>query len=99
MFEVRPYNIDSLEKAFQYYVRAALIQPENSLPYENSLNLYNYEMDISLNKHIIKFIEDGVSVVKKKGDLYKALAEHYKKSGDSVLEKKYEALAQRQEND
>lgn len=102
LFEVRSYNIDALEKAFQYYVRAALINPENFLPYKDALNLYNYELEISLNKHIVKFIEDGLSIVKQKSNLHKALAEHYKRIGDGALEKKHEALAQkaaRQEND
>jgi len=95
LFEVKPYSLDSIEKAFQYYVKAAVIDSENFLPYKNILNLYNYEMDTSLNRHIIKFVDEGISIVKKKSNLYKTLAKHHKKLGDSILEMRYEALAQK----
>lgn len=95
LFEIKSPRIESAEKSLQYYAKAANIEPNNFLPYKNSINLYNYDFDISLNKHIIKFIETGIPVVKRKSILYKVLADHFKRIGDFEKSKSCESLAQK----
>lgn len=95
LFETQTYKSEVVEKSLQYYARAAQLKPENFIPYKSAINLYNYEIDFSLNKHVLKFIEDGILHVDKKSQLYKTLAEHYKKTGDQEAGKKYEALAEK----
>ena len=93
LLEVHSSMPDSAEKSLQYYAKAAKQRPNDFLPYKNSLNLFNYEINTPFNKHIIKFIENGIPVVEKKSVLYKTLAKHFKKMGDNNRSKNYELLA------
>lgn len=95
LFEPLTYKIESLEKSFYYFRKAAQLNPTNHVPYVEALNLYNYEIDMELNTRIIKFIEDSVKYVNEKSKVYKKLAEHYKLIGDFELQKKYELLTQK----
>lgn len=95
LFGIRSYKTESIEKALQYCVRAAKENPKSSLSFEKAITLYNYELNTSINRHIIEFVESGVETVNQKSRLYKLLANHYKKLGDYLKERKYELLAQK----
>ena len=95
MFESSAKVIESSEKAFHYYSKAASADPTNHLPYISALKLYNYEIENPLNDEIISFAENAIPYVNKKGKLYAKLSEHYKFIGKVDLQKKYELLAQK----
>ncbi len=95
LFGIKPYKTDSIEKALQYCARAVQENPTSFLPYKLAISFYNYELNTYINKQIIDFIEAGIETVNRKSELYKLLANHYKKLGDYLKEKKYERLAQK----
>jgi hypothetical protein len=95
VFENHADYYDNVKEAFLYYQRAISYRPESHEPQLNLLNLYNYEIDIPTNKKILEVIDESVFAVNQKSKIYYALAKHYKKCGDSKLEVKYLALAER----
>lgn len=99
LFETKPLNIDALETALYYYANAAKINPTDHTPFINAMNLYNYEMDFNLNGLIEEFVESGIKSVKYKNTLYKTLADHFKKKGDTESQKKYLRLYEKSSGD
>lgn len=95
LFEPLTYKIESLEKSFYYFRKAAQNNPTNYIPYIEAMNLFNYEIEMELNARIIKFVEDSVRHVDRKSKVYLKLAEHYKLVENFELQKKYELLAQK----
>ncbi len=84
-----------LEKATEYYAKAAEIDLTNCEPYLKMLNNYDYDLDLPANEMIINFIETGINTVKCKSKLYYALAKHYGKLGDEEMKSKYFELYER----
>ena len=78
-----------------YYKRAYDYKPDSFESLLQLLQMYNYELDLPINKDIIEFVREGIPPVKLKSKVYYALADHYKKIGDKQLEVKYYALAER----
>lgn len=70
------------EVAFNYYNKAAAINPHEYEPYANMLNLYDYEISRETNKNIIKTINDNLKIIKDKPKIFTLLSEHFKKLGD-----------------
>lgn len=94
-FEHKNDHLNSLENAVHYYKRAYDYKPDSFESLILILQLYNYELDLPINKNIIEFVKKGVSSVQLKSKIYYTLAEHYKKIGDNQLEVKYFAMAER----
>ena len=81
-------RIDSgywVEKAVEYYRRAAKAKPEKYEPYLRLLENYNTEFDISTNNDIMETINDGLQQVRYKSKIYQALGTFYKKIGNLRL--------------
>ena len=95
IFENKGDYINSLEDAMHYYKRAYDYKPDSFESLLQLLQMYNYELDLPINKDIIEFVREGIPPVKLKSKVYYALADHYKKIGDKQLEVKYYALAER----
>ncbi len=72
-----------LEKATEYYAKAAEIDFSNCEPYISMLKNYDYELKLPVNKMIINFIESRLDLIQCKSKIYYALAEHYGKLGES----------------
>lgn len=89
LLETKSLNIDALETALHYYAKAARINPTDHTPFANAINLYNYEMDFNLNELIEEFVKSGIDTAKQKSYVYKTLADHFKKKGDTDSQKKY----------
>jgi len=85
----------TLDNAIHYYKRAKEHSPNSSDPLIGILSLFNYDLDIPSNKTILEFVEKEIGPVKIKSNIYYALAEHYKRTGEKQLEIKYSALAER----
>ena len=95
VFENHPDNYKHLEDAFSYYHRAISLQPNSHEPFLRLLNLYNHEIEFPTNQKILDVIDESVAAVDRKSKVYYALANHYKRCGDSKLEAKYIALAEK----
>ncbi len=95
VFENQTDYFNNVKDALFYYQRAISFKPESHEPLMNLLNLYNYEINLPINQKIVDVINESVSSVNQKSKIYYALSKHYKKCGDSVLEIKYYALAER----
>ena len=95
VFENRTDYFNNVQDAFFYYERALSHKPDSYEPLLSLLNLYNYEMNLPLNQKIFDIIGRSVSSVTLKSKIYYALSNHYKKCGNSNLEIKYYALAER----
>ena len=95
IFENKGDYLNSLEDALHYYKKAHDYKPDSSESLLQLLQLYNYELELPINKNIIEFVEYRISSVKLKSKIYYALADHYKKIGDKQSEIKYFALAER----
>lgn len=95
LFETKTYKVECLEKALYYYTKAAQIKPASYIPYLNAMNIYNYDINFSMNKEIIDFVEKNIGNVDKKSIIYKALAEHYKKLGYKSKEHEYLRLSEK----
>ncbi|MCX6169626.1 MAG: hypothetical protein NTX65_09805 [Ignavibacteriales bacterium] len=95
VFENHTDYFNYVSDALFYYQRANSFKPEFHEPLLSLLNLYNYEIDLPINKKIFDIIEESVSNVNQKSKIYYALSRHYKKCGDSNMEIKFYALAER----
>ena len=95
VFENHTDYFNYVNDALFYYQRAFSVQPESHKPLLSLLGLYNYEISLPINQKIFDVIDKSVSSVNQKSKIYYALSKHYKKCGDSNLEIKYYALAER----
>ncbi len=95
VFEHHTDYFNYVNDALFYYQRAFSVQPESYKPLLSLLGLYNYEINLPINQKIFDVIDKSVSSVELKSKIYYALSKHYKKCGDSSLEIKYYALAER----
>ena len=95
ILENHPDNSNYLEDALIYYRRAISTKPNFNEPLLRILNLYNYEIELPINRKILEIVEELVTAVDQKSKVYYALAHHYKKCGDSKSEAKYIALAEK----
>ena len=89
LFGTKSFKVEAIESAVKYYRKAAELQPASHIPYINALNLYNYDIEYSINRNILDFVIEGIPVVNKKSVIYKSLADHYKKINDKTEYKKY----------
>lgn len=94
IFETKSYYPESIEKSLHYYIKASQSNPTDYQPYINALKLYVYEIDLTINKQILQFVESSFQVVDKKSIIYYHLSKHYKKAGNDSLAVKYLGLAQ-----
>ena len=95
IFEHKDNYPDYLEDAVHYYKKAHDYKPELFMPLLNLLSLYNYELDLLINKVILEFVETKIHGTQFKSKVYYALVDHYKRIGDKQLEVKYFVLAER----
>lgn len=95
VFENKSLSQENTLQAMNYYTKSAETEPTNFSPYISLLNLYNYDMDVSSNDKILRFVEDGVRKAHKKSRIYYALANLYKKLGDIQNEAKNYALGEK----
>ncbi|HPN39279.1 MAG TPA: hypothetical protein PL041_12830 [Melioribacteraceae bacterium] len=70
------------ERALEYYKKAANYNPSETEPYENMLNLYDYDIYRETNKNIIETINNNLKIIKDKHKIFNVLGEHFKKIGD-----------------
>jgi predicted Zn-dependent protease len=70
------------ETAFEYYKKAANLNPTQCEPYINMLNLYDYEFNRDTNKTIIDLINSNLKSINDKPKIFTLLREHFKKMGD-----------------
>ena len=99
LFENSSLRKDYSDYSFEFYKKAAEIEPHNFNIYCNLLNLYNYDLDLPLNKQIINLAESAIPHLEKKKKLFKKLSDHYKKVGNDLLYKKYSLLANKARED
>ena len=90
----KTFDTGCLEKSIKYYAKATQKNKTDHIPYIKALNLYNYDMSTTLNNTIINFIEQGIPTVNYKSKVYSALAEHYKRTGNSEAHAKCSKLAE-----
>jgi hypothetical protein len=95
IFEQKDDYLNYLEEAVHYYKKAHDYKPVLFVSLLNLLSLYNYELNLPINKVILEFVETRVGGVQTKSKIYYALADHYKKIGDKQTEVKYFELAER----
>ncbi len=81
------------EVALSYYNKAANINPHEYEPYENMLNLYDYEINRETNKNIIETINNNLKIIKDKPKIFTLLSEHFKKLGDKQKQLACQRLA------
>jgi tetratricopeptide (TPR) repeat protein len=93
IFENLKNDFEYIEDAIKYYSRAIKNQPESNIPILLLLKLYNYDYNLPTNQYIINEIKRNINSVKSKSRVYFALADHYRKCGDTGLEARYVALA------
>lgn len=88
------FDIRSLESALYYYQKAFLIKPAQHAPLLSAFCLYNYELNLPVNFSILQFVSNGISSVEKKSEVYQKLSEHFMKTNNLELSKKYAGLAE-----
>jgi len=88
-----------LEKATEYYAKAADIDLSSCEPYLGMLENYDYEIKHPANKVIINFIESRLNLIECKSKIYAALAEHYGKLGNGEKKSFYLKLFEKAERD
>ena len=93
LFSGQSFNVECYEKALEYYLKVFEMDMDNYEPLSAALGLYNYDLNITLNKEIVSTVEKGADIVKDRSKIYYALAEHYNKTGDSINYEKYSDLA------
>ncbi|NOX19034.1 MAG: hypothetical protein GXO87_12240 [Chlorobi bacterium] len=101
IFETYTHVSEYLEKATEYYAKAADMDFSNCEPYISMLKNYDYDLKLPVNKTITNFIESRLNLIKCKSKIYSALAKHYGKLGDGKKKAKYLELyekAVREEN-
>ncbi|MDF1612604.1 MAG: hypothetical protein AB1695_13605 [Stygiobacter sp.] len=81
--------------AFNYFTKSFELDTTNHIPLLSIANLYNYDLEIPLNKTILEYITSNVATVHKKSKVYFYLSDIYKKIGDYLNSTKYNALAYR----
>lgn len=98
IFQNSLLDLNRLNIAFEYYLKASKINPTYTKPYLEMLDLYTYDLDSQLNKKIIEAIKKAEKVVEKKSDFYYKLAAHYKNLNDEISFKKCIKLAEKFNN-
>lgn len=93
LFSGQPFDVECYEKALEYYLKVFEMNTDEHEPLISALNLYNYDLDLSLNSDIISTVEHGADLVKHRSKIYYPLAEHYNKIGDGDNYEKYSSLA------
>lgn len=93
LFESNYNDYHYIENSLHYYQKAFLINPENELPLLSALNLYNYDLELPINKNILQLVNTGEPTIKNKSVLYNKLSEHFGKTGNYELKNKYAELA------
>lgn len=95
VIENKTYQIDCQEKALKYLDRALQISPAEKEPLLKAIDLYNFDLPIALNNQIIGFVEEKVTSVFGKSDVYYKLAKLYKKLGLREKSRDCEYLAEK----
>lgn len=95
ILESRSYDVENLEDAIKYYTRAINLRPVEFEPLMSLLKLYNHDVESEVNKKILATVEEGINRVRLKSRVYYALADLYKRRGESIMEFKYLELAEK----
>ena len=95
IFENNFEDYSSLERAIYYYQKAAMSNPAEYNPLLSVLKLYSYELPLPSNEDIMKIVNIGVESVQQKAKVYYAMAEHFRKTGNLKLERKYRSIAEK----
>jgi hypothetical protein len=95
ILESRSYDFVNLEDSINYYTRAINLRPVEFEPLMSILKLYNHDVESDVNKKILAIVEEGLNRVRIKSRIYYALADLYKRRGESVMEFKYLELAEK----
>ena len=69
--------------------------PAEYNPLLSVLKLYSYELPLPSNEDIMKIVNIGVESVQQKAKVYYAMAEHFRKTGNLKLERKYRSIAEK----
>jgi hypothetical protein len=85
----------NLEKSLHYLKKASDKEPAKHEPYIAALKLYNYDLDLPINKKIIEMLSGNFESVEHKPEIYIALADHYNRLGNLTQRNKYRALAEK----
>ena len=70
IFEHKDKYKSYLDDAIYYYKRANDYKTDSIESLMPLLQLYNYEVDLSINKDIIKYVEDRISQIRLKSKIY-----------------------------
>ena len=99
IFANKKYDSEWRKSAVDFFLKASDYEPAEPEPLIKLLELYDHEIDIPDNKLILKEVKERMNKVGKKKELYKSIAEFYKKEGNETLEKKYRSLAEKHSTD
>ena len=94
IFELISEYGEFYEKAFNYYLKAASLDPVSHEPYSAILKLYNPDLDVPKLNDIITVIKQGILTVNKKSVLCFGLSGIYGKSGDVSGKRYYQKMGE-----
>ncbi|MDP2038422.1 MAG: hypothetical protein Q8L04_13650 [Ignavibacteria bacterium] len=95
VFEHQKDDYEKLEDAIKYYQRSFDHNPTNELPLIRMLGLYNFDLEIPVNKEILDYVDSRVSSVNIKSRVYFSIADLYKRKDNYLLAAKYLALGEK----
>ncbi len=93
LFESRSFDYNNIETSLYYYQKALISSPTKYEPILAALLLYSYDFEYHWNSTILKIANNGLNNVENKGKVFEAMAQHYKKSGEKQLSRKFAKLA------
>lgn len=95
ILESHAFAFSNLEDPIAYYERALNARPNEFDPHLSLLRLYSHDVETDFNKKILNLVETNVGRVNRKSKVYYALADLYKRRGDTRSESKYLFLAEK----
>lgn len=95
IFQNSLLDLNRLEIAFEYFVKASGTNPTEVKPIIEIIDLYTYDMDSQLNNKIMETVKRSEKKIKSRSEYYYKLAAHFKNLNDNESFKKCLKLAER----
>ena len=95
ILESHAYAFSNLDDPIVFYERALNARPNEFEPHLSLIRLFSHDVETEFNKKILELVENNVSRVNRKSKVYYALADLYKRRGDTRNESKYLFLAEK----
>jgi hypothetical protein len=95
VIENKTHHLECQDIALKYLIQASRLRPENNEPLIRSIDLYNFDLELSLNENIISFINKAIGNVNIKSKIYYRLARLYKKLLKPDKAREYEMMAEK----